>query len=198
MESKDLNEIWSVLKSNFNKLTFVEETHTYYVDGKILPSVSTLIKDFYKEFDTEGESIRYAEKKGFEIEDVLGAWRGENIESTTKGTKVHLFGEDYVKWKYFEIGEKPTAFCKQSLAIIQFWNDLPKYLVPVALELQMYNEELGYCGTADILLYNTLEDTFVIADYKTNKELFGNAKYPQKLLLHLSDRLDLKQDNFGK
>lgn len=194
---QEVQEINKWLKSQFIDLEFHELTHTYKVKGKILPSVSSLIKNFYDEFDTKNEAIKYANKRGFEIEDVELSWKGEGDIASTKGTRVHNFGEDYAKWKYFKIGEKPKPTCKQCLAIIEFWNDLPSYLIPVAFEIQMYSEEYGYCGTADILFYNTLDDTFVLGDYKTNKQLFGNPQF-DKPLLHINKEFQLVQNNFGK
>ena len=195
---KELKGIWDSLKNEFSELLFVEESHTYFVAGQKLPSVSSLITNFYDEFDTESEALKYSLKKRLDIDDVKGAWTGENVRSTTKGTKIHNFAEDYAKWKYFNIGEKPTAFCKQSLGVIEFWNNLPTYLMPVALEIQMYSKKYGYCGTADILFYNLNDGTFVLGDYKTNKELFSNPKFPSKPLKLLSKDLGLLQDNFGK
>ena len=53
-------------KRNELKLTFVEEKHIYFMkdlDGKVkknFPSVSKLIKNFYKPFDSEGLSFKMA------------------------------------------------------------------------------------------------------------------------------------------
>src|SRR5690606_15564924 len=119
----------------------------YTVSGIVYPSVSSLIKSFYEEFNFEFEAKKYSLKHNFELEDVEGGWNGESDYASSKGTRVHNFAEDYAKWKYFGIGQKPIATCKQCLAVIQFWNDLPSYLIPVAFELQMYHKEYGYCGT---------------------------------------------------
>lgn len=198
INSDTLLKLWDEFKKEFPGLKFIEETHTYYVDGVVYPSVSNLLQSFYDKFDTEGESIRYAEKNGFEVSDVIGAWSGDSKVATTKGSGVHLFAEDYVKWRYFNIGEKPMAFTKQCLSVIKFFNDLPEYLYPVAIELQMYTKKYKYCGTTDLLFYNSMNDSFVIADWKTDKELFANPKYPTKNLHHIPKELNLLQDNYGK
>ena len=44
------------------------------------------------------------------------------------------------------------------------------------MELQMFHKDFNYAGTADVLLYNTRTKCFIIADYKTNKDLFKNYK----------------------
>lgn len=188
----DLDE----LKKHFPGLEFDEPTHTYHVDGVKYPSVSGLLKNFYVPFDTENVAIGYARKHGFFTQDVLDAWEGNSTIATDRGTIVHLFGEDYVKWKYFGIGERPIVGCKQCLGVVQFWNSLPTYIIPVALEIQMYSKKYGYCGTADILLYNTKTKEYYIADYKTNKEL--TSQYDQSGLLFIKSSHGLVQDNFGK
>ena len=61
-------------------------------------------------------------------------------------------------------------------AIVNFWNDLHSTVIPLVIELQMFHKEYMFAGTADILLYNTVTNTFIIGDYKTNKDLFKNYK----------------------
>lgn len=191
-------QVWEKLKGKFYDLTFNEESHTYWIRGIIFPSVSSLIKLFYEEFNTEIESIEYSIRRNFELEDVRNAWSGTALLATTSGTRVHIFGEDYVKWKYFGIGERPVVTCKQCLAIIQFWNDLPDYIHPVALELQMYCWDNKFCGTTDIILYNELTGKYIIADYKTNENIFKTeftASYPLEVI---PQEYNLSQNDFGK
>ena len=45
-------------------------------------------------------------------------------------------------------------------------------------------------GTADIILYNTKTNKFIIADYKTNIDLFKNYK-GKKMLIPFQDKLDM-------
>ena len=55
---------------------------------------------------------------------------------------------------------------------MKFWRDLPTYIIPVFTELQMYHLKKMYAGTADIILFNTKTEKYIIADYKTTKDLF--------------------------
>ena len=184
------------LKTKFPGLEFDEPTHTYKVDGEVYPSVSSLISNFYKPFDFEGVAQGYARKHGFAVEEVMQAWRGENLESTDKGTAVHLFGENYAKHRYFGIGDKPTVPNKQALGIIQYYSDLPDYIEVVDLELQMYSKKYAYCGTADHVFYNHKHDYFIISDTKTNKSL--TSDYNTDPVFHLPTELGVLQDNYGK
>lgn len=198
MTAEDRLFIWESLKNNFNELEFFEDSHTYFVAGKRFPSVTGIINKFTDEFNTDLEAERYAKKNNFDKDDVIHGWDGEGLLGTTKGSRVHLFGEDYAKWKYFGIGDKPRVTCKQCLGVIQFWNELPLYIVPVALEIQMYSKKYGYCGTADILCYDTLNNKFILYDYKTNKKIFDERNNWTKHLKYIDSKFDLIQDSFGK
>ena len=74
-------------------------------------------------------------------------------------------------------------------AIKNFWDTLPPFLTPVFLELQMYHKTFNYAGTSDIILYDSRDNSYIIADYKTNKDLFKNYK-GQKMLKQFKHLLD--------
>lgn len=169
MERKDILKINKKLLKTFEKVNFEEEGHRYWITGqenKPIKSVSTLLKLCYDEFDTEKEAEKWSKSRGLPLDYVLAAWEGEGDIATSHGSKVHLIGEQYGLWKFLGIGERPMVIDKKSLGAIQFLDDLPDYLVPVAFELKMYSPHYWYTGTADIILYNTQTNNFIIADYK--------------------------------
>ena len=195
MTKREINKERKKLLNFFSKLKFNEEKHEYRVDEKVLPSVSSLLKNFYDEFEKDKVSYNYALKHTFSQEDVLSAWDGENKKSTTEGSRVHLFGEDFATAKYFANSKTPLPMSKQDLGIIQWWIDMiddTPFLIPLVLELQMFNLKLGYAGTADIILLDIRDMSLIIADYKTNKELFDNFAGKK---LKIADLLDT---NFNK
>ena len=52
-----------------------------------------------------------------------------------------------------------------------------QYLIPnVGFEVRTFSKDFGYAGTCDLLFYNAKTKRFVIADYKTNKDLFKNFR----------------------
>lgn len=189
-------EIRNKLLEAFKDIDFVEETHSYYLNGKQLPSVSSLLKHFYEEFDSYNIGLRYAEKMGLRPEDVWKSWEGAAFIASDKGHRVHTFGENYTNWRYFGIGECPQVQCKQTLGIVQFWNNLPDHIVPVTFELQMYNEELGFSGTCDGLLLNLMTNQLILIDYKTNNELFG--EYGEVPMKYIPVEKGITQNNYGK
>ena len=199
MNYSKIKEINAKLKDPFKKLRFEEQQHKYWVEGDDRPikSVSTHLKHFYDEFQTDIIAPKYAKSRGLDLDDVRNAWTGEGDIANAHGTKVHLVGEDYVRWKFFQECERPEVFDKQSLSCLEFINSLPDYLVPVATELQMYSEEHWLCGTSDLVLFNTKTKKYHIADWKTNKSLFDvNNKKPY--LKVFGKKYNLRQDNLGK
>ena len=53
----------------------------------------------------------------------------------------------------------------------------------------MFSETLRIAGTSDIILFNNKTGKFIIADYKTNEDLFKNYK-GKTLLAPFEDLLD--------
>lgn len=191
-QQEKILEVKAKITKAFELLKFDEESHTYTVNGELLPSVSGVKMEFFDEFDKE-ILPRYAAKMGFEEDDVNSAWEGEANIGTSNGHSVHLFGENYALWKYWGIGERPKPTCKKCLGIIEFWNDMPDRYFPIFLELQMYSLLFGYAGTADIICYDLKTGNLVIMDYKTNKSLFSDFN---KRILFL--KVLLNQDDFSQ
>ena len=166
----------------FNDLEFDEERHIYNVNNQIIPSVSKLIQSYYKPFD-KSISKAVAQRRGVTQEQVLKEWEDNSRQACERGDKAHYFGERYA----FDRNLQPTTPLEE--AITNFWDTLPDYIVPFATELKMYHKDYSYAGTGDIILYNKVKESFLIADYKTNKDLFKNFR-DQKLYYPFAHMLD--------
>ena len=159
------------LEKPFSDLSFKEKEHKYFVGTTpIKQSVSALIGEFYEHFDAKTVAPFSARKLGLTTEEVLKQWADINQESRDRGHRVHNFGELY----QFDRTLKPS--CPQEEAIVKFWKDVPEHIIPVAAELRMYHFKHLFAGTADIILFDTKTQTYIIADYKTNKDLHKNFK----------------------
>lgn len=164
-------ELLQRIQQPFNKLSFEETKHKYYVEGNPLSkSVSALIGEFYEHFDAEQVAPYSAAKAGVTTEEILKQWADINQESRDRGHRVHAFGEIY----QFNRNLRPS--CLQEEAIVKFWQDVPEHILPLAAELRMYHFKHLFAGTADIILFDTKTQTYIIADYKTNKDLLKNYK----------------------
>tara|TARA_Y100000590_G_scaffold35166_1_gene38202 strand:- start:228 stop:956 length:729 start_codon:yes stop_codon:yes gene_type:complete len=150
-------------KEIYNSLEFDELSHTYKINGEIYPSTSALIKQFYEPFKTDLIAGFVAKKYNKTKQQVLKEWQENNKKATDYGTKVHKCAEDYC------LGIQSEDIPK---SVIKFWDELPEYYELVFVELQMYSNEYKYAGTTDFVLLDTRDNTLVIGDYKTNKDLF--------------------------
>lgn len=181
----------SIFLDTFKDLLFEEQSHSYYLSDKskkLKYSVSGLIKKFTPEFDTQSKSLGTAIKTGKTQQQVLQEWEDKKNKACDLGSITHIFGENYM----FNRTLQPSS--KFEEAIVSFWQNLPSYVIPVFSELQMYCKKHLFAGTADIILYNKLSKTFILADYKTNEDLFKNFK-GEKLLGQFSHLLN---NNFNK
>lgn len=173
------------IKEYFKDLSFQEDIHAYFVNGKrIKSSVSQIIKKFQKPFNKYTISKIIAEKTDNKTqEEILLSWEEISDKACKLGSNVHKFGEDYFEDRSL------IASNGYEKAIVNFWKSIPDFIVPVFSELQMYHKKYLFAGTADIVFYNTNTKSFIIADYKTNKNLHKNYKNT-KLLPPFNKLLD--------
>lgn len=164
-------ELLQKIQEPFKELSFEEQKHKYYVKGQPLnKSVSALIGEFYEHFNAEEVAPYSAAKAGVTTEEILAQWTAINQESRDRGHRVHAFGEVY------QVNRNLKPSCPQEEAIVKFWQNVPEHILPIAAELRMYHFKHLFAGTADIILFDTKTQSYIIADYKTNKDLFKNYK----------------------
>lgn len=179
-----MRELSQQLEEFFKDVSFTESNHQYNIgDYKLKLSVSGVVGKFKNTFDASVVSHYTAIKEGISQEEVLKNWDDIREEACSRGNRVHIFGELYAK------NRNLIPSCNQEKAVVKFWNDLPEHIVLVQCELVMFHREKLFGGTADIIAFNTETKTFVILDYKTNKDLFKNHN-GQMLNGVFSDLLD--------
>lgn len=168
--------------SKFNCYTFFEKTHQYfYYDKPVKTSVTQFVSTFFDEFDSEGVSKRYAEKHGMSQEDVLLEWERKGKISSTTGTMIHKYLEDYARGKVFEpdfsqarefgifeeVRERYELLLPQAKA---FRDDTFNKLIPIQMEYTVGIEDV-IAGNIDLLCWNVKAGEFQIWDYKNLKEM---------------------------
>jgi len=173
-----------IVKDYFKDLKFFEKEHYYTVkNNKLTYSVSNIVDKFVEPFDTYNISKNVAKKRGIKQEEVVKEWQDINLLSIKEGNQAHLFGEKYC----LNNNLKPKTGLDK--AIIKFWKEIPGYIKLVLPEQIMYHKKYLFAGTTDILLYDTCKEKYIIADYKTNKDIFKNFKN-KKMLGEFSKLLD--------
>lgn len=177
-------EILTNIQKPFSNLSFKEEEHKYFVEGQPLDtSVSGKISNYYEKFNAEAKAKEWETKRGIPAEVTLAEWKAINDESKERGNRVHNFGERY------QFDRRLIPSCPQELAITKFWNEVPEHIISVAAEFRMYHFRHLFAGTADVILFDTKTQTYIIADYKTNKDLYKNFM-GKRMLPPFGDILD--------
>lgn len=186
--------------SVFNRVTFVEKTHSYLVDGKPTnsPSVTRLLKKFKTEFDKDATAARVAKRLNVSTKQLLADWELNNLYSTTIGSMLHKYIENFYcnKRVEFEGNFKGLGFDeKKQIAenlpkligyFQNFYNDY-KHLMCVRNEIVLGDiDDTKVCGMSDLLCYNEQTNELEILDFKTNKRMEEKSKYG-KLLYPFDD-----------
>ncbi len=186
------------------ELTFVEDTHTYYMkdlDGEIktsFPSVSKVLKKFYEEFDSETISYNKANGDPEVQQKLLAEWKAAGDYSTNMGSRVHYMLEkklieDYGNYKEVR---QPIFECDftQILKGDSMINAGTKYLklmnerdtVLLDTEIVLGHPEIGYTGQPDkVWIVENKQKTgfgLLITDWKTNKpKNFMPTRFTKKM-----------------
>lgn len=158
-------------------IKFDELSHTYTNTntGSVYKSVTTLLGEYKKPFESDIHAERVSKREGVSKEFILELWQAETKKATDKGTKIHKLMEDYIK---------------EGIVIDQFknlydsYNEIVSEKIPyfnsVNSEELLFSHEYEIAGTAD-LIYNHREH-FTVGDFKTNKNFRFKSDFNEYLL----------------
>jgi len=176
------------LFTSFSDITYYDEPHKYYVNGKELISVTTIIHKYQEPFNEEYWSQAKATQYGLSVREVLRAWNFINKKGTMKGSAIHDYSENIFQNKVFdypkqmivnEFGFDPVLleYNVTKKHVDKFYNDTKDKLIPIKTEYVVYDGESLIGGMLDMLFYNVKAKEFQIWDWKTNKEFDKESKY---------------------
>ena len=183
--------------SVFNRVTFVEQNHSYLIDGNPSgsPSVTKVLKQFKKEFDKHSAAERVAKRHRVSTKQVLADWELNNLYSTTLGSMLHKYIENFYANKKIAVDQSLVSSIlktEQKIELLerlpvlvqyfqQFYSDYSD-LICARTELVVGDlDDTRICGMVDLLCYNCATDSYEIVDFKTNKNINTKAKYKTKL-----------------
>ena len=100
--SNEIKQIVSEKQKELN-LSFIEDTHTYYMNnlkGEIVsgfPSVSTVLKSFYKPFDAKStKSFKNCNGDPEKEKALLKEWSDSGTYASFMGSRVHFILEEFL------------------------------------------------------------------------------------------------------
>ena len=187
------------LRQNELGLVFEEEKHIYTMNGKKdYPSVSKVLKKFYKPFPTEEAAYNKAGGDPQRQQELIEEWAAAGNYSTNLGSRVHFVLEDEVVKRNgsFKEVRRPIFECdltqimKSDNMIVagKRYLDLLEQRKVVLLDTEMVlgDPELGYTGQPD-KVWLTMnkggnEFGFLITDWTTNKpKNFQETTYTERM-----------------
>lgn len=179
-----IEQIKNKVEWMFSDLVFEEGKHLYFVNGSHFPSVSSLIKkhETYVDFDSISKAVAIRDNKS--QKQVQKEWTKIKDDACALGTETHNYAE------FYDGTQEPKNDLQR--AAKKFFDELPPYYEIISKEIRMYSREYKYAGTADLLLLDTRTNSLVIADFKTNKDLWKSYQMLQPPFEHL------EQNNFNK
>jgi len=188
--STEINEILKEKRRNLH-LNFVEKKHVYYMmdlGGQMrsgFPSVSKVIKNFFKPFDAQGISLSMAKGDPEEQKRLLAEWAQSGKDSVNLGSRVHYELEKYIIEQYggFKEVREPVFYCTEEQLIksdkmIQAGKDFIKLMhdrgaVLLDTEMVLGDPEEGYVGAPDntwLMMNKDQSDFgFVVTDHKSGQ-----------------------------
>lgn len=196
--AKEIRELISKRQEHLG-LTFEEDKHIYTMNGrKDWPSVSKILKKFYKEFPTEEAAYYKAGGDPERQQQLIEEWAAAGKYSTNVGSRVHYELEKELinrNGKYKDVRQPIfecdlTQLMKSNNMIVagKRYLDLleQRSLVLLDTEMVLGDPELSYVGQPDKvwLTYNKSGDEFglLITDYKTNKpKNFQETSYTERM-----------------
>ena len=191
-------------------LVFEPGEHRYFLGGKELRSVSSIVSHFAP-VDTLALARRAAVNPkhqyfGRTPEEIMELWALKRDNAAAAGTRVHAFAEaccDFLLGKEEEMEPRfremltedgLVATEPKDVAVARWWADIDwnRYAF-VAKETRIANPVLRYAGTFDTLLYDRYLLGYAQKDYKSNEDL--DKWYGDKLLPPLNN---IKANDIGK
>ena len=167
--------------NKFNGIVFNELAHSYHYNGVKCTSVTQLISNYKKKFETEIIASKYALKNGLSIDEVLTDWDLKRDTANARGTELHKYAELKFACKEYDVSEEQLSTDLKS-KIDSFYEMSKGRLIPVASELIVGDSDKSLCGMIDQIFYNVKAKEFQIWDYKTNKEINMSSKYKSKMI----------------
>tara|TARA_Y100000389_G_scaffold186522_1_gene206965 strand:+ start:968 stop:1822 length:855 start_codon:yes stop_codon:yes gene_type:complete len=217
--SDEIKNIVSLKQKELN-LSFIEETHTYYMNnlkGEIVsnyPSVSTVLKSFYTPFNAEStKSFKNCNGDPGKEKALLKEWADSGTYASYMGSRVHFILEEYlvelygsykdVRQPIFECDDEQVKNGDEMIKAGKEFIDLMHSRGAVLLDTEMVlgSPELGYTGQPDktwLMMGKNNALGIVVTDWKTNKpKNFVPQFYTKNMLTPFQDYDDTSLGHYN-
>ena len=176
---------------------FVEDTHTYYVNGSSKGIVSTtgFVHAFFPHFDpmvaikAMRKSAKWATNplNGKTDAEIVETWAASGRDASGKGTAMHLAIEKHLNGA-MELVPPEVMETPEWRYYMNFYNDIKDSLEPYRTEWEVWDEEHKLTGSID-MIFKRKDGDFAVYDWKRSKEIKLENKWDNGLgpMSHLPD-----------
>ena len=157
--------------TDFTKIEFQHENHSYYYNGKPLIPVTTLVKSVTPPFQKEKVSLSVARRDGKSQEQVLKEWEFNGQQAMDKGNRTHSYAEDVIAGCRDVILRSVNDRIPEWDAMDCAWGKMQQGLNATLIEkeLMVGDAEFGVAGRIDAILEINVKPGKAIFDWKTGK-----------------------------
>lgn len=158
-------------------INFIESSHQYFLLGKELASVTTVLSKYKSPFDPTGIiAYKCAQREGVTKEEIQARWKKTSEDACDYGRNVHSQIENYLITG--EIQDTPEKDIVKDFSRIKFNGKIYP-------ELRLKSEKYSLAGTCDVAVLN--KSDVIIHDVKTNRRFDLKSRYNNKFLYPLED-----------
>ncbi len=178
------------------RIRFYEEPHEYKLDdGRRLTSVTTYIKRFFPEFDSQTISARYALKHGLNQQDVLDAWEDKRRRAADFGTDIHAYAEAVLTGDQLPTFRTPRhrAYCRMVDRCVA---ELTHAFELLDVEKIVFSHDDMLAGTVDIIMRDRQTGAIMIFDWKTSSKIETYCQYRTAFPPYDTELTDCNLDHF--
>ncbi len=164
----------------------LDEVKHEYTDnlGNTYTPVSTLISNYFPEFNMEYWAHICSKKRGINKDDLISQWKTQGKDAAEKGHDIHK----YIQAKLLN----QNYNCKYKDYKDEIDNRILPHLSKLNLKLintekLVFNSNLKIAGTLDALFYQKEKNQYILIDWKTCKTIDLDNKYNEYGLKELHD-----------
>lgn len=167
-------------------VTFDKASHTYTINGRAVPSVTTILKRLKPEFNADSKAAEIAFREGTTKAAILAKWKATSDTALANGNALHQYAEAQLN-AFPEILPIPEDATNEIRAFHSFWSKASRNLTPIHSETIIADKEYGIAGTIDaVMICNRHAPRRHILDWKTGK-FHHTDPYGQRLLAPFED-----------
>lgn len=170
----DLQPIRDALKSD---VRLDQETHTYWLNGVRLESVSSLLSRFKEPFDAQHWSAVKARQRGITAEEMRSEWKAKSDLACELGSEVHQFIQFWIACRGCDAAAWPRLGPFQA-----WWTRVAPNVEPVGAEIILHDLDTLTAGTTDLIVWSRKSELFHVLDWKTNREFRTTNRWGKTLL----------------